>query len=152
MPRPERPIEAEHDALFHFAADLRKLRQKAGTPSYRELAHALRETWRHRRGNTLTLAGYQAVGGIQHALAGTAETVYAGLDEQQRSLARAIFLRMVALGEGTLLAPAASAATPPSQIQKGDSGHGVWCVQHAVNNYYRVYYNTKNNVLPEGTT
>ena len=62
MPRPERPIEAEHDALFHFAADLRKLRQKAGTPSYRELAHALRETWRHRRGNTLTLAGYQAVG------------------------------------------------------------------------------------------
>ncbi len=65
------------------------------------VSHALRETWQRRRGNTLALAGYEAAGGIQHALARTAETVYAGLTAAQQRLTRDIFLRLVALGEGT---------------------------------------------------
>ncbi|MER7282021.1 hypothetical protein ABT369_47085 [Dactylosporangium sp. NPDC000244] len=65
------------------------------------VSHALRETWRRRRGNTLTLAGYEAAGGIQHALANSAETVYHRMDAGQRALTRGIFLRLVALGAGT---------------------------------------------------
>ncbi|WP_345636945.1 nSTAND1 domain-containing NTPase [Rugosimonospora acidiphila] len=65
------------------------------------VSHALRETWSRRRGNTLTLAGYEASGGMRHALARTAETVYTGLTEAQQRLARGVFLRLIALGEGT---------------------------------------------------
>ncbi|HEX8865442.1 MAG TPA: helix-turn-helix domain-containing protein, partial [Lentzea sp.] len=38
MPRTERPLDSEETELGSFAADLRKLREKAGKPSYRELA------------------------------------------------------------------------------------------------------------------
>ncbi|WP_370943697.1 helix-turn-helix domain-containing protein [Amycolatopsis sp. cg5] len=38
MPRPERPLEAGDDAVVHFATELRLLREKAGSPTYRELA------------------------------------------------------------------------------------------------------------------
>jgi hypothetical protein len=65
------------------------------------LSHALLETWRRRRGTTLTLAGYEAAGGIQHAIAQTAERTYTALETEQRTLARQIFLRLTALGDGT---------------------------------------------------
>jgi WD40 repeat protein len=65
------------------------------------LSHALRETWHRRRGNTLTLAGFQAAGGIDGALARTAESVYATLDDDQRNAVRNLFMRLCALGEGT---------------------------------------------------
>jgi WD40 repeat protein len=65
------------------------------------VSHALRETWSRRRGNTLTLAGYEASGGMRHALARTAEAVYTGLTADQQRLARGVFLRLIALGEGT---------------------------------------------------
>lgn len=38
MPRTERPLDCEDTELGQFAADLRKLREKAGKPSYRALA------------------------------------------------------------------------------------------------------------------
>ncbi|MFI6099386.1 hypothetical protein ACIA8G_27845 [Lentzea sp. NPDC051213] len=38
MPRPERPLGPEDSALLMFAADLRRLREKAGKPTYRELS------------------------------------------------------------------------------------------------------------------
>ncbi|WP_447006992.1 helix-turn-helix domain-containing protein [Saccharothrix isguenensis] len=65
------------------------------------VSHALLETWRRRRGTTLTLAGYEAAGGIQHAIAQTAERTYTSLEKQQRALARQVFLRLTALGDGT---------------------------------------------------
>ncbi|GLZ32236.1 hypothetical protein Lesp02_44240 [Lentzea sp. NBRC 105346] len=65
------------------------------------LSHALRETWRRRRGNTLTLAGFTAVGGLTGALARTAEAVFGALTDRQRELARGLFLRLIALGDGT---------------------------------------------------
>ncbi|HEY2672850.1 MAG TPA: helix-turn-helix transcriptional regulator, partial [Rugosimonospora sp.] len=65
------------------------------------VSHALRETWSRRRGNTLTLTGYEASGGMRHALARTAEAVYTGLTAEQQRLARGVFLRLIALGEGT---------------------------------------------------
>jgi WD40 repeat protein len=64
------------------------------------LSHALLETWRRRSGNTLTLAGFERAGGIDGALAKTAEAVFASLTEEQQSAARQLFLRLVALGDG----------------------------------------------------
>ncbi|WP_246257690.1 hypothetical protein [Amycolatopsis anabasis] len=65
------------------------------------VSHALLETWRRRRGNTLTLAGYDAAGGVDGAVARTAEQAYAALTEDQRQRVRQVFLRLVAPGEGT---------------------------------------------------
>ncbi|ROP28250.1 WD40 repeat domain-containing protein [Couchioplanes caeruleus] len=65
------------------------------------LSHALLETWRRRRGPTLTLADYGAAGGVQGAIAQTAERVYARFGPVQRDLARGVFLRLTAFGEGT---------------------------------------------------
>ncbi|MEO6083153.1 MAG: XRE family transcriptional regulator, partial [Umezawaea sp.] len=65
------------------------------------VSHALLETWRRRRGTALTLAGYEAAGGIQHALAQTAERTYTALETDQRAVARQIFLRLTALGDRT---------------------------------------------------
>lgn len=65
------------------------------------VSHALRETWRRRRGNALTAAGYLATGGIRQSLAQTAEAVYTGLTAHQALLAQGVFLRLIALGEGT---------------------------------------------------
>ncbi len=65
------------------------------------VSHALLETWRRRRGMTLTLTAYEETGGIQHALDHTAESVYSGLDDRQRLYARDILTRLTALGDGT---------------------------------------------------
>jgi hypothetical protein len=65
------------------------------------LSHALLETWRRRRGTTLTLTGFHGAGGVEGALAQTAETVFDGLPDEQRVVARELLLRLVAPGEGT---------------------------------------------------
>ncbi|MEU0880596.1 XRE family transcriptional regulator [Lentzea sp. NPDC005914] len=62
------------------------------------VSHALLETWHRRRGNTLTLAGYQAAGGIQGALAQSAEAAFATLDEEEQRLAKQLLLRLSADG------------------------------------------------------
>jgi WD40 repeat protein/energy-coupling factor transporter ATP-binding protein EcfA2 len=80
----------------------RVIADAAGRPNVLPLvSHALRETWHRRRGNTLTLAGYEASGGIHHALAQTAENVYTSLTEHQQRQARDVVLRLIALGDGT---------------------------------------------------
>ncbi|MCS0639862.1 helix-turn-helix domain-containing protein [Streptomyces sp. LP05-1] len=65
------------------------------------LSHALRETWRRRRGNALTLAAFEATGGMEGALARTAEQAFSTLDPVQQRLARHVLLRLTASGEGT---------------------------------------------------
>ncbi|MEZ4621778.1 MAG: SUMF1/EgtB/PvdO family nonheme iron enzyme [Caldilineaceae bacterium] len=65
------------------------------------LSHALLETWKRRRGRTLTLAGYAASGRVQGAIAHTAEAVFTQLaTPQQQAIAKNIFLRLTELGEG----------------------------------------------------
>ncbi|NKE60915.1 helix-turn-helix domain-containing protein [Lentzea sp. PSKA42] len=59
------------------------------------LSHALAETWQHRRGMTLTLSGYEEVGGLEHAVARTAQEVFDGLAPKQRAQAKRILLRLV---------------------------------------------------------
>ncbi|MFD5401552.1 helix-turn-helix domain-containing protein [Streptomyces griseorubiginosus] len=65
------------------------------------LSHALLETWRRRRGKTLTMAGYEAAEGLDGAIAKTAEEVYGRFTEQQTAVARRVLLRLVVPGDGT---------------------------------------------------
>jgi WD40 repeat protein len=62
------------------------------------LAHALRATWQRRDGRQLTIAGYEATGGITGAIARTAEDMYARLDEAGQAAARQMFLGLVRVG------------------------------------------------------
>ena len=57
-------------------------------------------TWQQRDGAVLTLAGYEATGGIWEAVTRTAEALYAGLTEPEQETARRLLLRMVRIGEG----------------------------------------------------
>lgn len=59
------------------------------------LSHALLSTWQHSQRGVLTIASYLASGGIQNAVVQTAEGAYGGLPDQERELARQLFLRLV---------------------------------------------------------
>lgn len=65
------------------------------------MSHALLETWRRRRGRTLTPEMYRAAGGLHGAIAQTAETAYRRLSPAQAAVARGILLRLITPGEGT---------------------------------------------------
>jgi WD40 repeat protein len=59
------------------------------------LSFALAETWANRDGRVLTVDGYLATGGLRQAIGTSAERLYDGLPEHERSLAKALFLRLV---------------------------------------------------------
>ena len=59
------------------------------------LSHVLRQTWTRREGNTLTVAGYTATGGIQEAVSQSAETVFRGMTARQQDMLRDLMLRLV---------------------------------------------------------
>ncbi|RKT81970.1 WD40 repeat [Saccharopolyspora antimicrobica] len=65
------------------------------------LAHALRVTWQVRAGDQLTVAGYRRTGGIQHAVATTADGVYDALLSAEQQVARTLLLRLIKIGDGT---------------------------------------------------
>lgn len=64
------------------------------------LSHALLETWRRRRGKTLTMAGFEAAGCLEGAIARTAEDVFGRFTGAQAATARRVLLRLVAPGDG----------------------------------------------------
>ncbi len=80
------------------AAGTRSLAADDGAGRLPLLAHALRVTWQQRHGSTLTVDGYRAAGGIEHAIADSAEQGFASLDRDARSEARGLFLRLVKIG------------------------------------------------------
>ncbi|SDS59602.1 nSTAND1 domain-containing NTPase [Actinoplanes derwentensis] len=89
-------------ATLETALVARLISDVAGQPAALPLAsHALAETWRRRRGMVMTLAGYEDVGGIEHALARTAEHTFAQLTDDDREAVRLVFPRLVVLGDGT---------------------------------------------------
>ncbi|TWP52320.1 hypothetical protein FKR81_12210 [Lentzea tibetensis] len=65
------------------------------------VSHALVETWQRRRGMALALSSYEEAGGLEHAVARTAETVFRSFAAAEQSAARLLFLRLIALGDGT---------------------------------------------------
>ncbi|MER6831989.1 hypothetical protein ABT352_38785 [Streptosporangium sp. NPDC000563] len=62
------------------------------------LSHALDQAWRHRTGQLLTLADYERTGGIEGAVADSAQRVYNRLTPAQQDLTRQIFLRLTTTG------------------------------------------------------
>ncbi|MGP3979726.1 nSTAND1 domain-containing NTPase [Streptomyces sp. KR80] len=65
------------------------------------VSHALMATWQQREGATLTVAGYERTGGIQGAIARTAENVFARLYPAEQKTIRRILVRLVHVAEGT---------------------------------------------------
>ncbi|MFI1035132.1 helix-turn-helix domain-containing protein [Streptomyces sp. NPDC020951] len=64
------------------------------------LAHALEASWAQGDGRRMTLAGYQASGGIRDAVATTAQGVYDTLEPEQQQAARRLLLRLVTVDDG----------------------------------------------------
>ncbi|XVV00424.1 XRE family transcriptional regulator [Actinosynnema sp. CA-248983] len=95
-PAARRGASLENALVARLVADV------AGRPGALPLvSHVLVETWRRCRGTVLTLAGYEDAGGVEHALARTAEQFYEALPEPERQAAWRVFQRLVAPGDGT---------------------------------------------------
>lgn len=82
------------------------------------LSHALLETWRRRRGKTLTMAGYEAAGCLDGAIARTAEKVYGRFTGDQAAAARRVLLRLVA----PATAPLTRAVLPSARNCRAPAG------------------------------
>jgi WD40 repeat protein/DNA-binding SARP family transcriptional activator len=63
------------------------------------LSHALDEAWRGRAGGPLTLADYERAGGIEGALAASAQRAYDGLSPSRQRAARQVFTMLTAAGD-----------------------------------------------------
>jgi WD40 repeat protein len=63
------------------------------------LSHALLETWNSRRERIMTLSGYREAGGVDGAIAKTAETVFASLSDNEQLIAKRLFLRLTGVLE-----------------------------------------------------
>jgi WD40 repeat protein/energy-coupling factor transporter ATP-binding protein EcfA2 len=66
------------------------------------MSQALLDAWHRRRGNAMTLTGYHEAGGVRGAVAQSAERVYHELDGNGQAVARDIFLRLTAYGDGAV--------------------------------------------------
>jgi WD40 repeat protein len=87
------------------------------------LEFALTLLWeRHSRG-WLTHEGYEAIGGVEGALARYADGVYGGLEEAEQAAARRVFTQLVLPGEGT-----EDTRRRASRPEVGDDNWGL--VQH----------------------
>jgi hypothetical protein len=62
------------------------------------LSHALDQTWRNRSGPVLTLTDYERTGGVEGALADSAQRAYDRLTHGQQAAARQVFMRMTTTG------------------------------------------------------
>ncbi len=60
------------------------------------LSHALDQAWRGRTGQALTLADYERTGGVEGAVASSAQRAYDRLTPAQQAMARQVFTRLTA--------------------------------------------------------
>jgi DNA-binding SARP family transcriptional activator len=77
------------------------------------LSHVLVRTWQRVEGNCLTVAGYQASGGVREAVAATAEGVYQSLDPGDQERVQALFLRLVTSEGGSPVRVSVARSTVP---------------------------------------
>ena len=97
------------------------------------LSHALFETWQRRRGRVMTLGGYASSGGVRGAIAETAEAVFIDqFTNEQRSIARKIFLRLTELGDETSAADTRRRATFNELILKPEEAATTHAVLKAL--------------------
>ena len=75
------------------------------------LSHALDQAWRSRTGQAVTLADYERTGGIEGAVAASAQRAYDGLPPARQAAARLVFMRLAAISpEGVDYADCATRA------------------------------------------
>lgn len=89
-------LNIDQDLLATIVADVQN--EPGALPL---LQYALTEIFEQRDGNTFTLAAYQAIGGVTGALARRAEEIFLEQDAAEQQVIQQIFMRLVALGEGT---------------------------------------------------
>jgi WD40 repeat protein/transcriptional regulator with XRE-family HTH domain len=65
------------------------------------LSHALWETCQRQESGRLTVAGYEAAGGVSKAIANTAQVTFDELDAADQKIARSIFLRLTDIDTDT---------------------------------------------------
>ncbi|MGX2993327.1 nSTAND1 domain-containing NTPase [Streptomyces sp. JNUCC 64] len=100
----------------------------AGQPgSLPLMSHALLETWRRRQGRTLTLAAYEAIGGVHGAVADTAEETYVRLTPPQAAHARRILLRLITPGQG---AQDTRRPAPRAELEAGHPREAAVVLEH----------------------
>ena len=63
------------------------------------LSHALDQAWRCRAGNAVTVVDYERTGGIEGAVADSAQRAYGQLTPAQQDAARQIFTRLTAISD-----------------------------------------------------
>ena len=86
------------------------------------LSHALDQAWRSRTGDVLTLADYERTGGIEGAVADSAQRAYDHLTPGQQAAARRVFTRLTVIStEGVDTADRATRA----ELAEGRSGTEV---------------------------
>lgn len=79
------------------------------------VAHALVETWIRRKGQTLTLDGFRAAGGVAGAISQTADAIFKDqFNDLERDATERLFLRLVTPGEGK---PDTRRVLPRSEIE-----------------------------------
>lgn len=87
---------------LRFEADLSQtiLDDVRGEPGAMPLLqHALLELWQQRRGRWLRTAAYRAIGGVQKAIAETAEKIYQQATDNERERIQDIFVRLTRVDE-----------------------------------------------------
>ncbi|WP_129843659.1 caspase family protein [Streptomyces sp. RFCAC02] len=104
------------ERLLHDLREGRPAADAGGAMPF--LAHALRGTWLRRSGTRLTLAGYEATGGIWRSVATTGEDLYTSLPADGRRTARELLLRLVHLP------PDGGAAVPRHRVPLADLPDG----------------------------
>jgi WD40 repeat protein/transcriptional regulator with XRE-family HTH domain len=95
--------QADDDLVEVLLAEVRT-RQPAvsGAGMLPLLSHALDQAWRSRTGQVLTLADYERTGGIEGAVAASAQRAYDALTAAQQAAARQVFLRLTATSPGAV--------------------------------------------------
>ena len=87
-------LDLEPGLVGHIIADVEG--QPGALPL---LQYALTEMFSRREGSTLTIAGYEATGGVTGALGRRAEELYNGLAPDAKLATREVFLRLVSVDE-----------------------------------------------------
>jgi WD40 repeat protein len=85
------------------------------------VSHALDQAWRSRTGDVLTLADYERTGGIEGAVADSAQRAYDRLTPAQQAAARHVFTRLTACSEGVDTVDRAAT----SELAEGKSAAGA---------------------------
>jgi len=89
-------LSVDGDLVEVLLAEMRGGREVFGAGMLPLLSYALDQAWRNRTGATLTLADYERTGGIEGAVASSAQRVYDQLTAGQQAAARQVFTRLVA--------------------------------------------------------